>query len=63
MADVLEGLSARARQMIDSRDMEIHELRRALGKLIRRGTNGRCYTTQHGDADVTDLVDHLLERA
>lgn len=39
---------------------EVAGLRRALKKLLRKGSDGRWYTSQHGDADVTNLVDNVM---
>lgn len=34
----------------------------ALRRLVRKGTDGRYYTSQRGDADVTEIVRSILER-
>lgn len=41
---------------------ERNEALSALRRLVRRGTNGRYYTSKHGDADVTEIVRSALER-
>lgn len=41
---------------------EVLQLRAALGKLVRKGTDDRWYTTQHGDTDVTAIVSGAVEQ-
>jgi hypothetical protein len=36
------------------------EAQRALERLVRKGADGRWYTTQHGDVDVTIIVGGAL---
>lgn len=33
----------------------------ALRRLVRKGADGRYYTSKHGDTDVTDIVRNALE--
>lgn len=35
--------------------------RAALQRLVRKSTDGRYYTSQHSDADVTEIVGSILE--
>lgn len=38
---------------------EIEQLQKVLHKLVHKGNDGRWYTSQHGDADVTYYVRQL----
>jgi len=40
----------------------VRRLRAALLSVVRQGENGRWYTRQHGDTDVTNLVADALEQ-
>lgn len=39
---------------------DCRRLEAALRRLVREGTDGRWYTSQHGDADVTAIVGGVL---
>lgn len=52
-----------AQKIVAAVATESARLRAALGHLVRKGTNGRWYTSQNGDADVTALVAGVLEQS
>lgn len=48
---------------LTKKDVEIRQLKALLHTLVRKGTDGHWYTSQHGDADVTYNVRDLLDEA
>jgi hypothetical protein len=60
---LLDGLSASnssAEEMAQRLYVFAHSGRAKLSCLVRKGDDGRWYTSQHGDADVTGVVAGLL---
>ncbi len=47
--------------LLGATESRLASARSALWRLVRKGTDGRYYTSQHGEADVTQIVAHILE--
>lgn len=63
MADTLDEIDRKSHSyLLGVAEVERESAKSALRRLVRKGANSRYYTSQHGDTDVTEIVQRILEK-